>query len=131
MAPVLLVLNAGSSSLKFQVFDAPEHGNARAVFKGLYEGLGGAARFVVRDAEGAKLDESSWSLQDGAGARRGASAPRVLAAWSSWRTSSLRPSVTGLSTAAKPIRALCSLMASFFASLSGLCRSRRSTSLTT
>ena len=65
MAPVLLVLNAGSSSLKFQVFDAPEHGNARAVFKGLYEGLGGAARFVVRDADGAKLDEGSWSHQDG------------------------------------------------------------------
>ena len=60
MTPVLLVLNAGSSSLKFQIFDARKHENACAIAKGLYEGLGGAARFSVCDAEGAKIDEIAW-----------------------------------------------------------------------
>ena len=130
MAPVLLVLNAGSSSLKFQVFDAPEHGNARAVFKGLYEGLGGAAQFVVRDAEGAKLDEGSWSLQDGLGARRGA---LHLVSWLRGRHGERELAAVGhrVVHGGELIRALSSLTTSFFASLSGLCRSRRSTSLTT
>ncbi|HEX2727267.1 MAG TPA: acetate/propionate family kinase [Beijerinckiaceae bacterium] len=61
MVPVLLVLNAGSSSLKFQVFEAPDSGDPRPIFKGLYEGLGGAARFAVRGTEGAVLDEVSWA----------------------------------------------------------------------
>ncbi|HEY7382494.1 MAG TPA: acetate/propionate family kinase [Beijerinckiaceae bacterium] len=60
MIPVLLVLNAGSSSLKFQVFEAPESGDPSPIFKGLYEGLGGTARFAVRGADGARLDERSW-----------------------------------------------------------------------
>lgn len=60
MTPVLLVLNAGSSSLKFQVFEATESGDPRPISKGLYEGLGGAARFAVRAADGALGDERSW-----------------------------------------------------------------------
>ena len=59
MTPVILVLNAGSSSLKFQVFEAGAV--PRLVFRGLYEGLGGAARFAARSAEGAVLDEASWA----------------------------------------------------------------------
>ena len=46
----LIVLNAGSSSLKFQVFEMPDGAEPRLVWRGLYEGLGGAARFVVKDA---------------------------------------------------------------------------------
>ena len=41
MTPVFIVLNAGSSSLKFQVFEAREGGDPSVVFKGLFEGLGG------------------------------------------------------------------------------------------
>lgn len=61
MIPVLIVINAGSSSLKFQVFDMPDADEPRLVWKGLYEGLGGAAHFVVRQASGADLDEMSWN----------------------------------------------------------------------
>jgi acetate kinase len=61
MTPVLIVLNAGSSSLKFQVFDMPDEAEPRLVWKGLYEGLGGDAHFIVRDTNGAILDQSSWN----------------------------------------------------------------------
>jgi acetate kinase len=61
MTPVLIVLNAGSSSLKFQAFDIQEGAEPRLVWKGLYEGLGGAAHFIVREAGGGDLDEISWS----------------------------------------------------------------------
>ena len=60
MTPVLIVLNAGSSSLKFQVFDMPDGEEPQLVWRGLYEGLGGDARFTVKDASGSILDESSW-----------------------------------------------------------------------
>jgi acetate kinase len=61
MTPVLIVLNAGSSSLKFQVFAMPDEAEPRLVWKGLYEGLGGDAHFIVRDTNGAILDQSSWN----------------------------------------------------------------------
>jgi acetate kinase len=61
MTPVLIVLNAGSSSLKFQAFDVQDGAEPRLVWKGLYEGLGGAAHFIVRHAGGGDLDEVSWS----------------------------------------------------------------------
>jgi acetate kinase len=60
MTPVLIVLNAGSSSLKFQVFDMPDGAEPQLVWRGLYEALGGDARFTVKDASGSILDESSW-----------------------------------------------------------------------
>src|SRR5690349_15311641 len=64
MMPVLIVLNAGSSSLKFQVYDTPDGADPRVAFKGLFEGLGGSARFVVKDASGQLLDEMTWSSGD-------------------------------------------------------------------
>ena len=67
MTPVLIVLNAGSSSLKFQVFDVLAGAEPQLVWKGLYEGLGGAARFLVKDAGGKLLDEKTWDPGDGFG----------------------------------------------------------------
>ncbi|WP_262265721.1 acetate/propionate family kinase [Microvirga yunnanensis] len=67
MIPVLIVLNAGSSSLKFQVYDAPDGAEPRLVWKGLYEGLGGSAHFLVKDTGGSLLDEMTWSSGDGFG----------------------------------------------------------------
>jgi acetate kinase len=67
MIPTLIVLNAGSSSLKFQVFEIVDDGEPRLVWRGLYEGLGGAAHFIVRHADGADLDEVSWGTADGVG----------------------------------------------------------------
>ncbi|KLK93455.1 acetate kinase [Microvirga vignae] len=64
MTPVLIVLNAGSSSLKFQVFDMLDGAEPRLVWKGLYEGLGGSAHFLVKDAGGAVLDEMTWDSGD-------------------------------------------------------------------
>ena len=67
MPPVLIVLNAGSSSLKFQVFEDVDGAEPSVVFKGLFEGLGSAAHFVVKDAAGAILDEMSWVSSEGVG----------------------------------------------------------------
>ncbi|WP_114945333.1 acetate/propionate family kinase [Microvirga calopogonii] len=64
MIPVLIVLNAGSSSLKLQVYDIFDGAEPRLVWKGLYEGLGGSAHFIVKDAGGAMLDEMTWSSGD-------------------------------------------------------------------
>jgi acetate kinase len=60
MVPVLIVLNAGSSSLKFQVFDMPDGADPNVVFKGQFEGLGGSARFSVKDHSGKPLDNFTW-----------------------------------------------------------------------
>src|SRR5919112_1893368 len=67
MIPVLIILNAGSSSLKFQVFDMMEGAEPRLVWKGLYEGLGGTAHFVVKDADGGVLEEKTWNAGDRTG----------------------------------------------------------------
>ncbi|WP_445500509.1 acetate/propionate family kinase [Microvirga sp. G4-2] len=64
MTPVLIVLNAGSSSLKFQVFDMLDGAEPRLVWKGLYEGLGGSAHFLVKDTGGAILEEMTWGSGD-------------------------------------------------------------------
>jgi acetate kinase len=60
MTTVFIVLNAGSSSLKFQVFDVPDCAEPRVTFKGLFEGLGSPAHFVVKDTGGTILDEMTW-----------------------------------------------------------------------
>ena len=49
MRPVFLVLNAGSSSIKFQLFDAGGNGEPRRIYRGLFEGLGSSPHFLVRD----------------------------------------------------------------------------------
>src|SRR5690348_5648437 len=67
MTPVLIVVNAGSSSLKFQVYDMPDGAEPQLVWKGLYEGLGGSARFMVKDKDSTVLDEVTW----GSGGRFG------------------------------------------------------------
>lgn len=53
MTPVLLVLNAGSSSLKFQVFGMGESEDPPRLFRGFVEELDGSARLLVRDGAGA------------------------------------------------------------------------------
>ena len=53
MADVILVLNAGSSSLKFSVFDAASD-QLPLLLKGQIEGLYTAPRFVAKDAQGAE-----------------------------------------------------------------------------
>jgi acetate kinase len=60
MADAILVLNAGSSSLKFTVFLAGAGGALDAALSGNLEELYGQARFSARDASGAKVGEHAW-----------------------------------------------------------------------
>ena len=53
----ILVINAGSSSLKFAVFTDGDRPEPSLLFKGQMEGLGSDPSFQVRDATGRKIDE--------------------------------------------------------------------------
>jgi acetate kinase len=55
MNDYVLILNAGSSSLKFCVFRPPIKGNLEMVVRGQIEGIGGAATLSVKDANGKVL----------------------------------------------------------------------------
>ena len=59
MADVILVLNAGSSSIKFSAFDAGSAELALLV-RGQVEGLYTAPRFVAKDAQGAEIGSQAW-----------------------------------------------------------------------
>ena len=72
-----LVLNAGSSSLKFSVYRRPEVERWRLEARGQIEGIGTAPRLSVKDAEDVSLTdyELDSSIQDGR------KAIDVLAGW--------------------------------------------------
>ena len=72
-----LVLNAGSSSLKFCVFRRPEADNWRLEARGQIEGIGTSPRLSVRDAEGASLADQTLD----AAVRDGRNALDTLAGW--------------------------------------------------
>ncbi len=59
MTDAVLVLNAGSSSLKFALF-AADSGNLLLLARGQIEGIGTAPHLLARDAEGATIAEYSW-----------------------------------------------------------------------
>jgi len=59
MRDAIAIINAGSSSIRFSVFD--EHGGAlRRVLAGSIKGLGAAPRFVVIDGDGRILETKDW-----------------------------------------------------------------------
>jgi acetate kinase len=72
-----LVLNAGSSSLKFCVYHQSDPGGWHLEARGQIEGIGTAPRLSARDDTGALLDEQSLE----ATVRDGRAALEVLAAW--------------------------------------------------
>ena len=72
-----LVLNAGSSSLKFCVFQQPEHNGWRMECKGQVEGFGTAARFLVKSGEGEVWVDRRPRRE----VRDGREALSVLASW--------------------------------------------------
>jgi acetate kinase len=59
MAGSILTLNAGSSSLKFALFDTPA--SLKSTVRGEIEDLDAAPHFVARDALGAVVEERRWS----------------------------------------------------------------------
>ena len=64
MNPTILVLNAGSSSIKFQLFAVtPEAGLARRL-KGQMEGIGSSPRLLARDVDGNVLSDQTWPQAD-------------------------------------------------------------------
>lgn len=63
MAKVQLVLNAGSSSLKFQVFLDDGADVPNRIYRGLFEGLGTDPHFKVKDHDGATAGEQRWAGQ--------------------------------------------------------------------
>ena len=55
-----LVLNAGSSSIKFQLFEAGGADEPRRIFRGLFEGLGSSPHFTVRNQTGEIAGGMRW-----------------------------------------------------------------------
>jgi acetate kinase len=72
-----LVLNAGSSSLKFNVYQRPAGEGWRLASRGQIEGIGTSPRLSAKDGDGAKLADDEL----GDGVRDGRAALDALAAW--------------------------------------------------
>jgi acetate kinase len=77
MNDYVLVLNAGSSSLKFSVYARPESGTWRPEARGQIEGIGTAPKFSAKDAAGAVLAKEDL----GSGVRDARTALDSLAGW--------------------------------------------------
>jgi len=60
MPGAVLVLNAGSSSIKFALYEVRGEGDPAVLAKGEIEGIGTAPHFVARDATGASIGERRW-----------------------------------------------------------------------
>jgi acetate kinase len=60
MADTLLVLNAGSSSIKFSVYELTADGGLAAAVKGQIEGIGTQPRLRARDESGATLVDAQF-----------------------------------------------------------------------
>jgi len=59
MADLIIVLNAGSSSLKFTIYSA--HGDKpAALYDGQIEGIGTEPRFKVKDGAGKVVEDKKW-----------------------------------------------------------------------
>src|SRR5689334_11286376 len=72
-----LVLNTGSSSLKFCVYRQPESQKWRLESRGQIEGIGTAPRLSVKDAEGTRLADNPLDAR----VRDGKQALDALAVW--------------------------------------------------
>jgi len=77
MADYALVLNAGSSSLKFCVFERPNDEDWRLASRGQIEGIGASARIVAKDAAGRILVDRKPEGE----VRDGHAALESIAAW--------------------------------------------------
>jgi acetate kinase len=62
----IVVLNAGSSSLKFAVFEVAGPAGPQAALRGEIESLGHAPHFVARDASGRTVADRHWDAGSGA-----------------------------------------------------------------
>jgi len=60
----IFVVNAGSSSIKFQLFGAGTEDQLTRQMKGQIEGIGSRPRLHVRDGEGKSLIDRTWHASD-------------------------------------------------------------------
>jgi acetate kinase len=60
VAEAILTLNAGSSSIKFSLFDVGSRTTPILVFKAEIDGIGSAPHFVARDLNGNVIAEQRW-----------------------------------------------------------------------
>ncbi|MBF0289692.1 MAG: acetate/propionate family kinase [SAR324 cluster bacterium] len=67
MTPNILVLNAGSSSLKFSIFEVGEGNSLTMEYTGQIEGFHVQPRFEIQDAEGNFLANKALELESPAG----------------------------------------------------------------
>lgn len=68
MDDLVLVINAGSSSLKFSVFEIGDEASPTLLVGGHVEGLGAVPRFRVTDADGSALADSTLAAGEDHGA---------------------------------------------------------------
>jgi acetate kinase len=64
MTPTILVLNAGSSSIKFQLFAVSGRASLARRLKGQMEGIGSRPRLLAKNADGKVLTDQTWSQPD-------------------------------------------------------------------
>ena len=91
-----VVVNAGSSSLKFCIYRRPEAGEWRLESRGQIEGIGTSPRFSAKDGAGSRLADTSLDsavVRDGRGGarcarRRGCARPTATPASSASATAS-------------------------------------------
>ena len=60
MTETILVLNAGSSSIKFQLFAVVAHDRLERRMKGQIDGIGTRARLMAKDVKGEALIDETW-----------------------------------------------------------------------
>ena len=77
MVPLVLVLNAGSSSLKFGVYERPKNGSLALVAQGQVEGIGTRPRLSAKDEAGGMLIDKDLGVD----VRDANGALDELAAW--------------------------------------------------
>jgi len=64
MADTILVVNAGSSSIKFSSYAVDAGRTLRPILKGQMDGIGTQPRLRVRDAQGGALTDQKYSIDD-------------------------------------------------------------------
>jgi acetate kinase len=64
MTETILVINAGSSSIKFQLFAVGAHDTLERRMKGQIEGIGARPGLLAKDIEGKTLADEAWSTSE-------------------------------------------------------------------
>ena len=67
MAKTVLVLNSGSSSIKFQLFQIDAQSTLERLIKGQFDGIGSKPRLAAKGKQGEALIEETWEAGEIAG----------------------------------------------------------------